>query len=61
MTPNECIKFHEETRKDKFYSVVDEDLDIVFWGFVEGRKPYFHSTDCEYQDIPPENLEWFPY
>jgi len=32
MTPNECVKFHEETRKDKFYGVIDEDLDIVFLG-----------------------------
>lgn len=61
MTINECVKYYEETGKDKFYSVVDEDLDIVFWGFVEGRNPYFHSTDCEYQNIPQENLQWFPY
>ena len=32
MTPDECVKYYEETGKDKFYSVVDEDLDIVFLG-----------------------------
>ena len=62
MTPDECVKYYEETGKDKFYSLVDEDLDIVFWGYIEkGRKPYFHSADCEYQDILPEDLEWFPF
>ena len=62
MTPDECVKYYEETGKDKFYSVVDEDLDIVFWVHIEKcRKPYFHSTDCEYQNIPQENLQWFLY
>ena len=58
------IKFID-TGKWNFYHYcdgVDEDLDIVFWGHIEkGRKSYFHSADCEYQNIHPEDLEWFPY